>query len=281
MTDEQTPALEAGDEVVQSEVEENTEAPEAVDSTEGQDDSQPAEDDGNEPEAEEKKSASQIRRERRKAHMAELRAKAEAAEAKERDAQQRLARIKESAQSNLPPKEADFQDYQEFLVASSAWHAGREFDKRTAAEIQREAEAQRGEIETLTKQQQAEARENWAAQRAEAKERYADFDAVVTAPDVAFSEQMVEFITNSDVGADVAYHLGTHKAEAARIARLNPYQQAMEFGRLEERVKLPKPRTKSNAPEPIKTVRPKATAAKDVESMTMEEYSAARRQGKL
>lgn len=284
MTDDQSPAPAAGDEVVQPEAEQ-VEAAEAPESTEGQEDIQPAEDsaegDQSDAESEEEISESKKRRERRKAHERELRERAEKAERELAEHQESQARIQEAAQSNKRPEEADFQDYQEFLMAVSAWNAGQEFDKRQQAEIQRKAEDSQKTVEELRRQQQEAALESWAAQSDDARTRYADFDAVISAPDAAFTETISDIIRASDVGADVAYHLGMNKAELRKLADMTPIEQAMAIGRLEATVSTPKPRTVSSAPEPVKPVKAKATATKAVEEMSMSEYAAARKAGKI
>ena len=282
MTDEAQAALEAAPEVVQPEAEQ-VEAAEAPESTEGQEETQPAEVE-DQPEAEqetEEKSPSKLRRERRKAYQEQLRQEAQDAQKELERVKARLEVYEAPEQSTQPPKEADFQDYNEFLMATAAYQAGQQFDARQKAEIQRLADEQQQQVDAVAERQQAEAQEHWAAQVADAKSRYADFEAVAFAPDVSITNDMAQILASSDVGADVAYHLGTNKAEAARIASLPPLEQAMALGRLEAAVSLPKPRTQSAAPEPVKPVKAKATAGgKDPDEMSMAEYIAWRKGGK-
>lgn len=277
MTDEVQVAPEATPEVVQPEAVE-AEAAEAPESTEGQEQDPPAEVKADEPEAEEK-TASQKRRERRKAHEAQLRERAEKAEAKQKEAEAKLARFEE-ANNNTPPSEADFQDYNEYLMAAAAWQAGQQFDQRQRSEVQREADTARAEIEEVQRQRQAAARENWVAQTEEARTRYSDFDAVVSAPDVPITQTMAEMIAGLDNAADVAYHLGMNKAEAAQIARMPPIEQAMAIGRLEASISRPTPRTQSQAPSPIAPVKGGADIGdKDPDKMSMPEYIEWRKRG--
>ena len=217
MTDDQSPALEVGDEVVQTEVE-NTEAPEAVESTEGQEQNPPAEEKAEEAEAEEQKSPSKIRRERRKAHMEALKASEAEAKKQLQAITERQAAQAKAAQETQPPKEADFADFEEYQAARTAWYAGQEFDKRAVGEIQRQADEQERQVKSIQEQSEVAARENWEAQRTEAVARYKDFDAVVSAPDLKITKDMAAFLSASDLGADVAYYLGTNKAEAAQKA---------------------------------------------------------------
>lgn len=65
------------------------------------------------------------------------------------------------------------------------------------------------------------------------KEKHADFEAVVGDPTLPISDELFErHIKHSPEGPEVAYYLGTHRDEAVRIFRLDPFAQAREFGRL-------------------------------------------------
>ncbi|NBT32031.1 MAG: hypothetical protein EBT13_09070 [Rhodobacteraceae bacterium] len=121
--------------------------------------------------------------------------------------------------------------------------------------------------------------QNWAEQAEDAKARYSDFDQVVSAPDLPISPAMARVITSSDVGADVAYWLGTNKAEAARIAQMSDLDMARALGAIEARVSMPKVKTLPTAPDPVKPVRPKGTAQKRPEDMTVAEFNKWRESG--
>lgn len=94
----------------------------------------------------------------------------------------------------------------------------------------------------------------------EARTKYKDFNDVVTrspqdgGPPV--SDLMFAAIKESDIGPEIAYHLGKNPDEARRIYGLNPVSQIREIGKLE--VKLagaPAPVKKaSSAPDPINPV---------------------------
>jgi hypothetical protein len=279
MTDEVQAAEEAAPEVVQTEAEQVT-APEAAESTEGQVETPPAEDKGEQPEAEEKVSASKARRERRKAELA--RAKEEAAQAEAENAKLRaqLDQMK-GAEKTPPPKIDDFDDHDEYVAALSAHKAAELMDQRQVAALQREVEQRDERQKALQQQQMAEAQKNWASQVEEAKERYADFEEVVRAEDVQISPQMANVIAMSDVGADVAYHLGMNKQQAAQIAQMPVAEQVGAMRMLEQfiAVQTPKPRTQTQAPDPVTPVTPKATGHKDPSQMTAAEYRAWREAG--
>ena len=123
--------------------------------------------------------------------------------------------------------------------------------------------------------------EQWADQEAEARAKYADYDAVARNPSLPITEAMVKVMASSEMGPDIAYHLGSNPAEAARIARMHPLEMARTLGMIEARVSLPKAQTQTSAPDPVSPVRPKAKASKDPAKMSMEEYRAARASGQI
>jgi hypothetical protein len=104
-------------------------------------------------------------------------------------------------------------------------------------------------------QLEAEKRSESFIEKAEkASERYADFQQVVGNPSLRINEAMAEYISDSDMGADVAYHLGKNPSQAAQIAQLSPIRAAKELARLESELAA-RPKAKpSQAPEPITPV---------------------------
>lgn len=106
------------------------------------------------------------------------------------------------------------------------------------------------------------------------REKYADYDAVTRNPNVPITPAMAEIIRDSDVGPDLAYHLGKNLTEAARIAALPQARQAAELGRLEERITAPKALPKQ-PPAPVEPVNAIASGGqKAPEEMTMAEFKA-------
>lgn len=143
-----------------------------------------------------------------------------------------------------PPKQEQFETYDEYLRALTRHEIGVEMAQerhRLTAEMEhREA---RGGFE----------------QRAEAfRQKHADFDQVAFNEDLEISGAMRDAILNSQDGAELAYHLGKNPEEASRIARLNPYHQMLELGRISARIAAPPPappRPASAAPAPITPVK--------------------------
>ena len=278
MSDESDLAVSAGPETVsQPEV---TEAPKGT--TEGQTDGLAAADT---PEGEDaEKSEAAKRREREKAHKERLRKEADEAKAAAERAEQRRLKIIEAGKSEKPPAESDFSDYAEFVAAKAVWTAEQRATQRQAQEFEAEAQEARKQAEIIEAAERQLVNQSWAEKVNDAKTRYADFDQVALAPDVPITPQIAEMLKHSDKGPDLAYFLGMNKATAAELAALSktsPMQAAWALGRLEASLSAPAPRMTSQTPEPIAPVRGRAQASLNPEKMSMDEYIAARKAGKI
>jgi len=122
---------------------------------------------------------------------------------------------------------------------------------------------------TVSKAQQIVQQQQFAQQQQEllgsyhdkeeaARDKYEDFEQVAYNPKLPITDVMAQTIQASDNGPDIAYYLGTNPKEADRIARLAPFLQAKEIGRLEAKV-ASEPVTKqtSKASAPISPVTPR------------------------
>jgi hypothetical protein len=90
---------------------------------------------------------------------------------------------------------------------------------------------------------------------------------------------MYEAMRESEVGEQIAYHLGKNPAEAARIAALSPIASIREIGKLEAKLSITPPPAQtlkpSNAPAPPAVVDGKAGGAvKSPDQMTDDEWYA-------
>lgn len=79
----------------------------------------------------------------------------------------------------------------------------------------------------------------WQAAAAPRKGRYPDFEAVVFAPDVSMSPDMIQCMAHSPYAADIAYYLGKHKDEAAKIASMSFLDAAGAIREIEGKVASP------------------------------------------
>lgn len=256
MEHEESPAVEAGETVVDAQ----TEQPEAVE-TEGQVETPPAE--GEEPEDKaDGLSKNQRRNQRRREYIEQLQRERD-------DAVAEAERLK--AAQDLPPQENMYSDYEDYRVAKIL------HDQRQQMRASEEQQASQ-RIQSLDQQRQREVQAGWQEQIVEARTRHTDFDAVALNNNLPVSQAMAEVISQSDVGADVLYHLGSNPTKAYELAQMhNPVQVAREVGRLEALVARPKPKTETHAPQPIQPVRGKAPASKDPTKMSMTEYAEWRR----
>lgn len=251
-------------------------ASEATENTEGQEEDPPGQT--------EEKSRSQQRRERREAAVRHAEQEKEAAIARADELERRLSRIRSSRESEAPPKEEDFQDVIEFAAARALWKQRQADAQYDVAEISSEAVDHRQKAEAMAAKILAERANEFSDQIAEKRTQYVDLDqvlAVAQRSDVV-SNQVAEMILASDVAVDLAYHLGKNPAIARQISQMPPIAAARELGRIEARLSLPRAKLETDAPPPIAPVKPKGTAStRDVESMSYEEYKAARKSGRL
>jgi hypothetical protein len=154
------------------------------------------------------------------------------------------------------------------------------FDEQQALQVRQAVRQERAEELAQTaefrEQEAARVRGEMFKQRlVEAAETIPDIDKVITDPTLPVSTIGARFIQESDKGPQVAYWLSQNRAEAARIAALDPYTQAFELGKLEARVSsAPAARKVSQAPAPVPRVAGGANAgAKDPSTMSMSEYA--------
>jgi len=256
MTDDQTPALEAGDEVVAE-----AEQVEAQDQTEGQDESQPAEDDADAAEAEEKTKSAE-RRERRKAAQEQLKASEAEANQRAKAAHEQLERVRQAAQGLKKPTQAEYPDYDEYQAALYSHASLTALDGRELQKLEAEAKESIARVKEVEQRKSQEVAQNWEAQMAEARTRYPDFEQVALNDSVPITAEIAQFIAESDVGIEIAYAMGKDHSIASKMHGLSPVEMARAIGRLEAQISAPKPKTTSTAPEPINPVKGKATASR-------------------
>lgn len=160
------------------------------------------------------------------------------------------------------PKPEQFKDYESYIKA---------YTRYEAAEARREIKQQ----EEYERQQQAQYQheERLRSNIVKTAEKYDDFkDVVGSIPSQYISLAMRDAIGESDIGGDIAYHLGTNIQEAARIASLTPIGQVKAILDLEAKLKAPK-KVKTDAPEPISPSGNRATVSKSPDQMTDKEFA--------
>lgn len=111
----------------------------------------------------------------------------------------------------------------------------------------------------------------------DARDKYNDFDDVIRNPQVNITRDMVLTLSELENAGEVAYYLAQHAKESSKIAELSPYKQAIELGKLSDKllnpVKVEKKTTK--APDPISPVGSGGdVTTKDPSKMSFKEYEA-------
>lgn len=184
-----------------------------------------------------------------------------------RRVEQQLREQAEAKMREIEPQRESFRDDDEYLKAQVEHLA----EKKAAEKLaQRERQIQ---IERTA--------ESFAEKSEKAQTKYPDFQAVISNPALNINEPMVEFITDSDTGAEIAYFLGKNPHRAADIAAMSPVKAARELTRLEaELLAKPKPQP-SSAPAPISPIKGESGGSKSVSEMTDAEFAAHRRKGRV
>ena len=278
MNDVNVSAPEADQQVV-VDVDTEAETPEVVESTEGQAENQPAEDEGSAPEAEDKPSASKARRERRKAAQERAEKALADAEAEALTAKERADALEEQMRSTKMPQEADFATYEEYQASLNAYKSIQMLDERTKAQATREHEQSQERVKAAKQARMAELQQNWVQQANDARTRYPDFDSVVMAERTPLSAIMQEMVMDSDLGAEIAYQLCKNPDEALAIGRLSPLEQARRLGALEASLSRPPASKVTKAPDPVTPIGGAGGATADPTKMTVDQYRAWRAAG--
>jgi hypothetical protein len=144
-------------------------------------------------------------------------------------------------------------------------------DQFNSPEAYAEALAEKKAAELIQKRelerQQSELLEAYHDREEEARSKYDDFEQVAYNPALRITDVMAQTIQASDVGPDLAYFLGSNPKEADRIARLPPFLQAKEIGKIEAKLADNPPVKKtSSAPAPIAPVTARATTPSVVDT---------------
>ena len=120
---------------------------------------------------------------------------------------------------------------------------------------ERELEKQTAQSQQAEQTQAQAVAQDWVAKVDKVRSVAPDFDAAFSnIASIEFAPMALEAVAEHPKGAEIAYMLGKDISEAYRIAALTPRQQLMAIGELSARTNVPKPKTVSSAPAPIKPV---------------------------
>jgi hypothetical protein len=102
---------------------------------------------------------------------------------------------------------------------------------------------------------QSQVLESYQEREEAARDKYDDFEQVAYNPKLSITNVMAETIQSSDIGPELAYYLGSNPKDADRIARLTPFMQAKEIGKIEAKLASEPPMKRTtSAPAPISPV---------------------------
>jgi hypothetical protein len=181
-------------------------------------------------------------------------------------------RAVQTPQQSAPPVPEGFASTDEYIDAVAEYKAT---EKLAAREAQK---------------QQSAILESYHDKEEEARTKYDDFEQVAYNPNLPITDVMAQTIQASDIGPDMAYHLGANPKEAERISRLSPFLQAKEIGKLEAKLAAEPPTKKtSSAPTPISPVTARSTGSpsydttdpRSIKSMSTSDWIEAERQRQI
>ena len=213
------------------------------------------------------KRTSKLVRQREEARRERDAAKAELAELKAKKTE------KKTESKTDEPKENDFDTYDEYLDALD------EHEKGSKEPSKKEEKTEKEEDKSGLTDSQKTAQAVIQDYVANAEDLPKDFNEVALADEVPVTPNMMEEISNCDDPTKVMYALGKDINLAKEIAGKSPAQQMREIVKLDLAVvdkTPPKPKNKTNAPDPISPVRGSDAQEKAEADMSYSEFEAKR-----
>jgi hypothetical protein len=171
------------------------------------------------------------------------------------------------------PKEEDFENFLDFDREMTVWKS---LKAQATLQAKREAKANADREQTAIEKRTREmfdahedALDELEKVIPDARERIAKADGKAHA-----NEHVARAILESDKSALLRLHLCTNPEKLAELNRMSERDALKAIGRLEARLHLPKPRTETKAPAPIRPVTGGGAAPSDPSRMSMAEYIA-------
>lgn len=148
------------------------------------------------------------------------------------------------------PRRESFRDDEAYLNA----HIEHLAEQKAAEKLAQRERMQKEQVEAEEREKLTEAFQT----RAESvRKNNPDFDDVISDDRLTkanvVSDAMVDFIADSDIGADVLYYLGKNIKESQRIAELSPTKAVKELVKIESEL-ASKPQRQTKAPPPISPI---------------------------
>lgn len=146
---------------------------------------------------------------------------------------------KDPPAEDVEPKRDAYDDYETYSRELA------KFEGRKAAREER-VKADREQKERTERESQDKAARTWHGKIEKAVAKHADFEDVLedepATLEVIGAAPMRGFITESDIGPEIVYHLCKNPEEAKRIAALPGYKQAAEIAKIEEKLTAAAPK---------------------------------------
>jgi len=134
------------------------------------------------------------------------------------------------------PRSRDFDDYETYEAARDEWYVRcsvANLDRRFVEKDAAAARARRtAEIHEVSQAAVSALQQAYQRRRAEFIVAHPDYEAVAESGAVPITGFAAALIARERNGCGIAYWLGQHREEAARIAGLGDAAQAMEIGRI-------------------------------------------------
>lgn len=182
-------------------------------------------------------------------------------------------------QAGEKPKEADFNNLDDYTIALAGWGADvRHYETKAREVVEAKQESVRKKAIDFTSRMD------------KGFDLYEDFEDVALTPTLGITNAMVAAMQDIEEVPELVYYLGKNPKVCAKIARMEPISMAVEIGKIVARftedpkskpTETPFKSTKtiSNAPAPISAVSSTTSSKKDPEKMSHEEYRAYREAG--
>ena len=185
-----------------------------------------------------------------------------AAEKRADEAERKLAEIQAKLASSEKPEQKEeakkpdpesFKDEQGNFKAIEYAEALAKYSAEQAVAADRARQ-----VEERQKAEQAALEEAFKKRIAAAIEKYPDFEEVTGKADLPVPPYIAQYITESELGADLAYHFAKNPGEYERIAKMPPIKAIAAIGKLEDKLepkKEPPPKEEAK-PLPTAPVKP-------------------------
>jgi len=183
------------------------------------------------------------------------------------------------------PEDPKYEDYNQYYRDLARWEARKI--------VREERESAKADAEKKVRADAEAAKAQTVEQKlAQGRTAHADFDEKVNAVPAVIPTAAIDAMWESDVAADIAYHIATHPAEVETLKGMSPARAVMRVGAIEAAIKSaankstapPRKQTTTTPPEVIKTVSGitvGSTAKVDLDKADMRTYAEKRREAEM